>query len=83
MLNWFGHMERMEEDRLVRRNHRSHAERVRRRGRQRMQWMDGVKRGVEERGLMLEEARRRALDRNEWRKIVRSWVNDATLLEQD
>ena len=70
-INWFGHMERMDEQRLVKRIYVSHAEGVRARGRPRMEWLDGVKRCLDGRGLTLDEARVRALDRDEWRAIVR------------
>ena len=70
VLQWFGHMERMDEERLVKRIVGSEVRGVRTRGRPRMCWMDGVKRALDVRGLSVEQGRMIARDRNEWRKIV-------------
>ena len=40
------------------------------RGRLRFEWMDGVKRALNDRGMDVKEASERARDRNEWRMIV-------------
>ena len=44
---WFGHMERIEEDRLVKRIVGFDVRDIRLRGRPGMGWMDGMKKNVE------------------------------------
>ena len=54
VLRWFGHMERMEEDWLVKSTvgcDVKDVRRVRLRGRSRTGWMDGVKKVLNERGM--------------------------------
>ena len=70
VLRWFGHMERMNEERLVKQVFLSSVEGRSLRGRPRMGWLDGVKIAVGERGLSLEQARTSALDRSAWTVIV-------------
>ena len=65
-------MERMEEDRMVKRITGSRIRGARKVGRPRMSWGEGIRNSLEERGLSDEEARVRAMDRREWRKIVNS-----------
>ena len=70
VLGWYGHMERMNEERLTKRVWSAEAKGVRPRGRPRMKWMDGVKKAMEVRGLSLVQGRERARDRDGWRLIV-------------
>ena len=70
VLQWFGHMERMDKERLVKKIVESEVRGVRLRGRPRMGWMDSVKRALYMRGLTVEQGRMTARDRNEWRRIV-------------
>ena len=69
-LRWFGHVERMDEGRMVKRITGSDVRGERPRGRPKFGWMDGVKRSLGERGVSVEQGRVRALDRKEWRKFV-------------
>ena len=69
-LRWFGHVERMDEGRMVKRITRSRARGVGGRGRPRMGWGEGVRRSLSKRGLSEEQGRVRARDRKEWRKFV-------------
>ena len=69
-LRWFGHMERMEEGRMVKTVMNAEAEGSRDRGRPRFRWIDGVKRAVEVRGKSVREAREIASSRSDWRKFV-------------
>ena len=48
MLRWFGHMERMEEDQLVKGIVESDVRSVRLKGRPKTGWMDGVQRALNE-----------------------------------
>ncbi len=67
---WFGHVERMEEDRLVKKTTRSNVRGVRPRGRPQTGWLDHVKRALGARGMSVEQGRVLVRDRNEWRAIV-------------
>ena len=69
-LRWFGHVERMEEGRMVKKILGSEVRGERTRGRPKYRWMDGIKKGLEARGLSVEQGRERARDRKEWRKLV-------------
>ena len=73
VLRWFGHVERMENERLLKRVMNARVNGRGARGRPRLGWMDGVKRALQERGMDVGEARERARDRNDWRAIVRQF----------
>ena len=70
VLRWFGHVERMEDERLLKRVMNAKVTGRGVRGRPRFGWLDGVKRVLQDRGMDLTEASERARDRNEWRAIV-------------
>lgn len=70
VLRWFGHMERMEDERLTKKVMKARASGEQMRGRPRFGWMDGVKRGLRDRGLSVEEAKEYARDRSGWVEIV-------------
>ena len=70
VLRWFGHVERMEGERLVKKIYRAEVEGNRGRGRPRRRWIDGVKGCLNDRGLSIPEAKECAKDRREWRRIV-------------
>lgn len=72
VLGWFGHVERMGDDRLVKKVLRADVWGVRGRGRARFGWMDGVKQALASRDVRLDEARVMALDRVRWRGVVDS-----------
>ena len=63
VLRWFGHIERMSEERMVKRIYKSEAVGARARGRPRVRWKDGVKRILEEKGMTVEQGRLRTCDR--------------------
>ena len=71
VLRWFGHVERMNEERMVRRVYESSVHGTRRRGRPRKCWMDGVVNVLNERGLNIETARQCVNERREWRSVSR------------
>ena len=71
VLKWFGHMCRMNEDRMVGKVLRSEVEGGRERGRPKWRWMDGVREILGGRNLSLEEGRRLAEDRVRWRAVVK------------
>ncbi len=70
VLRCFGHVERMEEEHLVKKITRSDMRGVRPRGRPLMGWLDSVKRALGARGVSVEQGRMLVHDRNEWRAIV-------------
>ena len=63
VLKWFGHIERMGIERIIKRVYMSEVEGERGRGRPPYRWKDGVKRACAERDMGVEEARRVCLDR--------------------
>ncbi len=72
-LRWFGHIERMENEKFVKRVYCS-VEGPNRTGRPLGIWEDKVKEYVSERGVRgngLEWARRECIDRERWRSICR------------
>ena len=69
-LRWFGHVERMEEGRTVKRITGSRARGVRKVGRPRMTWEEGIRNSLKERGMEEEQGRIIARDRREWRRLV-------------
>ena len=71
LLRWFGHVERMGDERLAKRVYESDVRGVRRRGRPRKCWMDGVKETLERKGLNIQEAKVSVQDRSEWRSVCR------------
>ena len=62
---WFGHMERMDDERMVKKIWRAQVEGVGARGRPRRSWMDGVRSWLGDRGKSVDEGKRAALDRKE------------------
>ena len=71
-LKWFGHMERMGEERQLKRIMRARVQGGRPRGRPRTRWRDVLRRDLEGSGLSCEEAAAEARDRDRWRGIVRA-----------
>ena len=67
VLRWFGHVERMDEYRTARRVLIAEVSGGRVRGRPRLDWMDGVKVSLGNRGMTVEAARQCAKDQKEWR----------------
>ena len=65
VLRWFGHVERIEENRLDRRLLTAEVSEGRVRGRPRFGWMDSVKVALGSRGMTMEAGRQCTKDRNE------------------
>ncbi len=57
VLRWFGNVEMMAEERLVKKVTRPDVRGVRPRGRPRMRWLDSVKRALGARGMSVEQGR--------------------------
>jgi hypothetical protein len=73
VLRWYGHVvERMEEERVVKRVYMSNVEGSRGRGMAELRWMDGVKAAVERREANIEGARMCVQDRERWSRDVHS-----------
>src|SRR5678815_1751450 len=74
-LRWFGHMERMNDSRLVKRMYSGECVGNRPAGRPKEKWIESVKECLEERNVSLAEARRKMHNRSEWRSFVRGlWL---------
>ena len=71
VLRWFGHVERMGDERLAKRVYESYVRGTRRRGRPRKCWMNGVNELLERKGLSIQEAKVSVQDRSVWRSICR------------
>ena len=74
ILRWYGHVQRMGNERAVRRVYEAEVEGRRPRGRPRLRWRDGVLRAVEGRGVDMDVAGELVRDRGEWRRFVRAGV---------
>ncbi len=73
-LRWFGHIERMGNEELVKKVYLSSVKGTNRRGRLLGRWEDRVREYVSERGVGgngLEWARRESMDRQRWRAVCR------------
>ena len=71
VLRWFGHVEKMDKEHMVKKVMISYVEGNRCRGTPKLEWMDGVRMALGERSMSLEQGRLNALDRR-WELIVRS-----------
>ena len=83
VVRWFGHVERMADERMAKRVHESGVRGVRRRGRSRKCWSDGVKEVLASQGLNIQEAKVSVQDRNEWCSICRGFDMPLVSLQQD
>ena len=70
VLRWFGHVERMEDGRLLKKVVNAKVEGRGARGRPRFGWMDGVKKALKN-TMDVREAKERARNRNEWKRLVK------------
>jgi hypothetical protein len=69
---WYGHVDRMKEERAVKRGYRSKVEGSRGKGRPKLWWMDVIKAVVERRGANIEYARMCMQDLERWSSAVHS-----------
>jgi len=67
--SWFGHLERVEEDRMPKKIFTQELEGTRRRGRPRKRWKDEVERDLQVLGVR--RWRELVADRKKWKDIVR------------
>ena len=70
VLRWFSHVERMDNEPLLKKVMNAKVDGRSARGRPRFGWIDGVKRALNDRRMDMREASERARNRNEWRMIV-------------
>ena len=70
VLRWFGHVERMDNERLLKKVMNAKVDGRSAKGRPRFGWIDGVKRALNDRRMDVREASERARDRNEWRMTI-------------
>ena len=73
VLRWFGHVERMENERLLKKVVNTKVDGRSARGRPRFGWMNGVKRALNDRRMDVREASEIARNRNEWQTIVKQF----------
>ena len=66
VLRWFGHVERMDNERLLKKVVNAKVGGRSARGRPKFGWMDGVERALNDRRLDMRAASERARNRNEW-----------------
>ena len=78
VLRWFGHVERMDNEQLLKKVMSAKVDGRSARGRPRFGWMDGVKRALNDRRMDMREASEHARNRDEWRMIVTQfWLASA------
>ena len=70
ILRWFGHVERMDNERLLKKVMNANVDGRSARGRPMFGWMEGVKRALNDRRMDVREASECARNRNEWQTIV-------------
>ena len=72
VLRWFGHVERMDEERMAKKVMISNVEGNTCKGRPRLGWMDGVRMALGKRGMSMEHGKLNTLDGRRWELIVSS-----------
>ena len=82
ILRWYGHVERMEENRLTRRVYEAKVEGRRDRRRPRRRWMECIRERVESKGLTMEVAGELAKERGGWRRWYRGGREEAQSEEE-
>ena len=70
VLKWFGHVERMGDERLTKKVYKSEVDGERPVGRPRCRWIDGVKAALDVRKIGLATARSTCRNRTEWRGVI-------------
>ena len=71
VLRWLGHVERIADERMAKREYESDVRGIRKRGRPRKCWMDGAKEVLARKGLNIRGAKVSVQDRNKWCSICR------------
>ena len=71
ILQWFSYVERMERDRITKRDYVGECDGRRSVGRPWKRWIDTVKEYLKKRGLNVRQPRRMVQDRSEWQGFVR------------
>ena len=70
VLRWLGHVERMDNEQLLKKVMNAKVDGRSARGRPRFGWMDGVETALNDRRMDVKDASERARNRNEWRTIL-------------
>ena len=70
VLRWYGHVLRMNDNRLTKKVFKSEVVGNRRRGKPKWRWVDGVKELLIAKGISMDEGNRLTRDRITWRRIV-------------
>ena len=69
-LRWFGHVKRMDDNRIAKSVYSARVQGKRPRGRPRKKWEEDIKDALKKRNLTLTEGNRKCQDRGEWREII-------------
>ena len=78
VLRWFGHLERMDNEWLLKKVMSAKVDGRNARGRPRFRWMDGVRRAMNDKRMDVMEVIEHTRNRNEWRTIVTQlWLASA------
>src|SRR5678815_4580476 len=72
-LRWFGHVERMDDSRFIKRMYSGKCAENRPDGKPKKKWIESVKECLEERNVSLAEARSKVHNRSEWRGFVKGY----------
>ena len=70
VLKWFGHVERMGDERLTKKVYKSEVGGERGVGRPCFRWIDAVKEACDDRKIGLTKAKSRCWNRSEWRSVT-------------
>ena len=77
-LRWFGHVNRMNDDRIAKSVYSAKTQGKRPRGRPRRKWEEDIKEALKKRNLSFLDGSRKCQNREEWRKIVSGTINPYT-----
>ena len=69
-LKWYGHIKRMEKQRIPRKVMETRMEEKRTRGRPRVTWMETIEKAGKRRGKTIKELNKLTTNRKEWRKFA-------------
>ena len=69
-LRWFGHVKRMNDNRIAKSIYNARTQGKRPKGRPRRKWEEDIKDALKKRNLTLTEGNRKCQDRGGWRKII-------------
>ena len=69
-LRWFGHVNRMNDNRIAKSIYSARTQGKRPKGRPRRKWVEDIEEALRKRNLTLTEGNRKCQDRKDWRRII-------------